>query len=158
MCGRTGSPHRLALPQPVPNSPSPAPRVPIQRPHMIRKSRVYLEAAKDEKLAKRICSQEKTRVPQPLIMIPDPRDKRQKEKVRSSFYYIYIQQNFTGNNPYCTGQGPGWVRNSPRWRGREGLKRYQFVPKTACNSSSSRCPAFKELQTMVLHFPPFLTL
>lgn len=31
-----------------------------------------------------------------------PENRRQKKKDRSSFYYIYIRQNFTRNNPYCT--------------------------------------------------------
>lgn len=35
-------------------------------------------------------------------IVSDPRNGRQKEKDRSSFYYIYIQQNFAMNNPYCT--------------------------------------------------------
>lgn len=34
--------------------------------------------------------------------IPDPGTRRQKEKDRSSVYYIYIQQNFAKSNLYCT--------------------------------------------------------
>lgn len=36
------------------------------------------------------------------VIVPDSRNGRQKEKDRSSFYYIYIQQNFAMTNPYCT--------------------------------------------------------
>lgn len=32
----------------------------------------------------------------PPTIIPDPGNRRRKEKDRSSFYYIYIQQNFAG--------------------------------------------------------------
>lgn len=41
---------------------------------------------------------EKQRYPPTFIS----ENRRQKKKDRSSFYYIYIQQNFTRNNPYCT--------------------------------------------------------
>lgn len=46
--------------------------------------------------------------------VPDPGNKTQKEKDRSSFYYIYIQQNFARNDPYCTVRALG----GKDWTGR----------------------------------------
>lgn len=83
--------------------PSPASRTPCAKgpvPDLVRESRVCLKAARDGKVERRMCSQGKKRgIP---TINPDPGNRRQEEKDRSSFYYIYIQQNFTRNNPYCT--------------------------------------------------------
>lgn len=72
---------------------------------LVRESQVYLKAAGDGKAQERMHSQGGKGEVSPTI-IPDPENRRQKEKEgkknRSSFYYIYIQQNFARNNPYCT--------------------------------------------------------
>lgn len=78
------------------------------------------------------------------------------EKDRSSFYYIYIQQNFAENNPYCTGQGHGWERHSPRWSGQEGsgLEEAQVLPQ---GSLGLFCIPVHGSQGATNHIPFFLT-
>lgn len=51
---------------------------------------------------KRECVARKNNVPSQI-----QRTGGREKKDRSSFYYIYNQQNFAKNNPYCTGQGHG---------------------------------------------------
>lgn len=81
--------------------PSPALRLLCPKgpaPDLVRESSVCPKAARVKRWREGCAARRKTAVSPTFI----PENRRQKKKTESSFYYIYIRQNFTRNNPYCT--------------------------------------------------------
>lgn len=71
------------------------------------------------------------------VHYPRPREQEAEGKNRSSFYYIYIQQNFARNNPYCTARALGTVEVTMRtgWGSLSSLLTFQEL-----QTAEPRCP------------------